>query len=86
MVRINVVFPEDVLEQIDEIARQEGKSRSMLLREASGKVIEEHRRRVEEIRRRSRREKALETLDRLGKKAGAWDGTAEVRKWRDARK
>lgn len=86
MVRINVVFSEDILEQIDGIAKKENKSRSLLLREAAEKVIEERRRKVEELRRRARRETAFETVDRLKKKSGAWDGVAVVRKWRDTLK
>lgn len=83
MVRINVVFSEDILEQIDGIAKKERKSRSLLLREAAEKVIEERRREIEELRRRALRKTAFETVDRLKKKSGSWDGVAEVRKWRD---
>ncbi len=38
----------------------------------------------EEIRLREQREKALNKLEQLRKKSVAWDGTAEVRKWRDS--
>ncbi|MBI5576822.1 MAG: ribbon-helix-helix protein, CopG family [Deltaproteobacteria bacterium] len=86
MVRINVIFSEDILEEIDVIAKQERKSRSLILREAAEKVIEERRRKAEELRRRARREAAFEAMDRLKKKSGAWDGVSEVRKWRDASK
>lgn len=86
MVRINVVFSEDLLEKIDDIAKKEKKSRSLVLREAAEGVIEERRRKAEEIRRRARRETAFETVDRLRKRCGTWNGVAEVRKWRDALK
>jgi metal-responsive CopG/Arc/MetJ family transcriptional regulator len=86
MVRINVIFSEDILEQIDGIAKQERKSRSLLLREAAEKAIEERRQKVEEVRRRARRETAFKTVDQLKKKTGAWDGVAVVRKWRDTLK
>ena len=84
MVRINTVFPETILEKLDSIARDENKSRSMLLREAAEKLIEEHRHRLEEKRRKDRMKRALDTQDKLRKKSGKWDGVSEVRKWREA--
>ena len=42
MVRINTAFQEDILEEIDSIAKEEGKSRSALLREVAKKLIREH--------------------------------------------
>jgi metal-responsive CopG/Arc/MetJ family transcriptional regulator len=86
MVRINVILSEDILEQIDGIAKQEKKSRSLLLREAAEKAIEERRNKIEGLRRRARREAAFEAVDRLKKKCGTWDGVAEIRKWRDMNK
>lgn len=84
MVRINTVFPETLLEKLDGIAKEEKKSRSMLLREAAEKLIEEHQRGLEERRRKERAKHALATQDKLRKKSGRWDGVAEVRKWREA--
>jgi metal-responsive CopG/Arc/MetJ family transcriptional regulator len=43
-----VVLPEDMIEKLDGIARDEKKSRSMLLREAAERLIEEHQMRLEE--------------------------------------
>ena len=86
MVRINTVFDEDLLRQLDDIARLEHKSRSRLLREAAEKLIEEHRCRREEEKRRARAGKAIARQDRVREKAGEWSGTAELRKWRDTRK
>ncbi len=84
MVRINTVFPESILEKLDSIAKDEKKSRSMLLREAAEKLIEEHQVRLEEKRRKERMKQALAVQDKLRKKAGRWNGVAEVRKWREA--
>ena len=84
MVRINTVFSETIFEKLDSIAKDEKKSRSMLLREAAEKLIEEHQRRLEEGLRKERMRRALDTQDKLRKKAGRWDGVAEVRKWREA--
>ncbi len=86
MVRINAVLSKAIVEELDAIAREEDKNRSELLREAAEKLIEEHRRRQEEQRRRARLERAVAAQDRLRKKSGAWDGVAEVRKWRESSK
>lgn len=86
MIRINTVFPETTLEKLDSIAKDEKKSRSMLLREAAEKYIDEHQRQVEEKLRKARMNTALVAQDRLRKKSGKWDGAAEVRKWRQAAK
>ncbi len=84
MVRINTVFPQTILEKLDGIAKDEKKSRSMLLREAAEKLIEEHQRRLEEKRRKERMKRAFDVQDRLRKKSGRWNGVSEVRKWREA--
>jgi metal-responsive CopG/Arc/MetJ family transcriptional regulator len=59
MIRINAVFPETTLEKLDSIAKDEKKSRSMLLREAAEKYIDEHQRQVEEKQRKARMTQAL---------------------------
>src|SRR4030042_631642 len=85
MVRINTVFREDILNEIDSIAKEEGKSRSALLREAAQKWIQEYRQmKTEEIKQRKLKQ-AIEVQDRLRKKAGQWDAVAELRKWRESR-
>ncbi len=86
MVRINAVLSEEIVEQLDNLAREEHKNRSELLREAAENLIAEHRRRQEEERRRARLERAVAAQDRLRNKSGAWDGVAEVRKWRESPK
>jgi metal-responsive CopG/Arc/MetJ family transcriptional regulator len=83
MLRVNVVLTEEIVAQIDAIAREENKNRSSLLREAALTRIEEHKRAAEERRRQARRRRALSVQDRLREKAGAWNGGAQVRKWRD---
>ena len=79
MVRINTILSEDIIEKLDDIAQEEHKSRSMLLREAAQKSMEET------IQREKMRE-AVSLQDRLRKKSGRWDGVAEVRKWRERAK
>ena len=82
MVRINALLSEDMIKELDKIAKDERKSRSSLLREAAVKLIEEYKHRVEERLRRERMGKAIDTQNRLRKKSGKWNGVAEVRKWR----
>lgn len=84
--RINAVLSEDIVAELDNLAREEHKNRSELLREAAENLIAEHRRRQEEERRRARLERAVAAQDRLRHKSGAWDGVAEVRKWRESSK
>ncbi len=83
MVRINAVLREDIVEELDIIAREENKNRSELLREAAEKLIAEHRLMKEEEFRRKRQAKSIAVQERLSKKSAGWDGVAEVRKWRE---
>ena len=85
MVRINTVFQEDILEKIDLIAKEEGKSRSALLREAAQKLIREHQHMKAEENRREKIKRAIDVQNGLRKKSGRWDGVAELRKWRESR-
>ncbi len=86
MVRVNIVLTRDIIEQLDDVAREEGKNRSEILREAALTRIEEHRRLVEEMKRQERVRRAVETQDRLREKGGDWDGLAEIRKWRNGKR
>jgi len=82
-VRINTVFPDEMLKQLDKIAQDSKKSRSMLLREATKMLIEDYQKRFEDARRKARIKNAISVQDSLRKKSGRWDGVAEVRKWRE---
>jgi metal-responsive CopG/Arc/MetJ family transcriptional regulator len=83
MVRINVVLREDIVEGIDQIARESGESRSSLLRKAAQKLIKEYQQHKAEEIRRKKTARAIQVQDRLRKKAGKWDAVAELRKWRE---
>lgn len=85
MMRINAVFQEDILEQIDLIAKEEGKSRSALLREAAQKLIREHQQMKAEEDRRKKIKRAIDVQNSLRKKSGQWDAVGELRKWRESR-
>jgi metal-responsive CopG/Arc/MetJ family transcriptional regulator len=83
MVRINTVFQEDLIEKIDRIAKEEGKSRSRILREAANKLIEDYQRQKSEEIRMKKVRQAITIQDRLRKKSGKWDSVSELRKWRE---
>ena len=83
MVRINAIFPEDMLQKLDDIAKDKKKSRSMLLREAIEKLIEEHQRQLEKNRRKTLIKHAIDVQDRLRRKSCKWDGVSEIREWRE---
>jgi metal-responsive CopG/Arc/MetJ family transcriptional regulator len=83
MVRINAVLREDIVEGIDEIAKETGESRSSLLRDAAQRLIKEYRQQKAEEMRRKKTTRAIQVQDRLRKKAGKWDAVAELRKWRE---
>ena len=83
MVRINTILSEDIVERLDNIARDEKKSRSKLLREAAKKLIEEYQHQLEEKHIKEIRKYAVDIQDRLRKKSGKWDGISEIRKWRE---
>lgn len=83
MVRINAVLREDIVEGIDQIAKESGESRSSLLRKAAQKLIKEYQQQKAEEIRRKKTARAVQVQDRLRKKAGKWDAVAELRKWRE---
>ena len=86
MVRINAIFPEEMLKELDSIGKSAKKSRSMLIREAVEKFIKEYHRKLEEDLRKNRIEQAIEIQNRLRDKTGKWDGVSELRKWREMAK
>lgn len=86
MVRINAVLKEEIVTELDVMASELHKSRSELLREAAENLLAEYRRKREEERRQARMREAMAKQDRLREKSGDWDGVAEVRKWREARR
>jgi metal-responsive CopG/Arc/MetJ family transcriptional regulator len=85
-VKVMVSFPEEFLEEVDRIAREEHRSRSELLREAMRLYIDMHwraRRPGDDPRVRS----AVATQNALARVAPGIgeDSAADVRRWREAR-
>ena len=84
--KVMVSFPEEFLEQVDRIAREEHRSRSELLREAIRLYIamrRGERRPGDDPRVRA----AVATQDALARLApgSGEDSAADVRRWREAR-
>ena len=85
MVRINAVFQEDIIEEIDRIAKEKGKSRSRLLREVAQSYIKQYQIQKAEDMKRRKIKTSMGVQDRIRQKSGKWDPVSEIRKWRDRR-
>jgi len=83
MARVNVFLKDDLLEEINEEAKEEGTNRSALIQTALQKYIEAKRQRREEEERRKKMQAASRKMDVLAKKLGKWDPQATIRKFRD---
>lgn len=84
MGRVNVFLKDDLLDQINEEAEEEGTNRSALIQAALEKYIEDKRRQREEEERRKKMQEASRKMDALAKKLGKWDPQATIRKFRDS--
>jgi CopG family transcriptional regulator/antitoxin EndoAI len=86
-VKVMVSFPDEFLEEVDRIAREEHRSRSELLREAVRLYIAARGRRLKPAD-NPLVQQAVATQDALSRLApGAGeDSMADVRRWREARR
>ena len=83
MGRVNVFLKDELLDQINEEAEEEGTNRSALIQAALEKYIEDKRRQREEEERRKKMQEASHKMDALAKKLGKWDPQTTIRKYRD---
>lgn len=79
VVKINISIPEELLEKLDEAAREAHSSRSAFITESLRQSLKEK----EEQRLLEKRLHAADVIDRIREECGPWDGTAEILKWRD---
>jgi metal-responsive CopG/Arc/MetJ family transcriptional regulator len=79
VVKINVSMSSEILEKLDEAARESNSSRSALLSLAVKRFLEEK----EERQKLERRLQAAERIIKIADEIGPWNGTAEILKWRD---
>lgn len=83
MSRVNVFLKDELLDEINEEAKEEGTNRSALIQTALKKYLDSKRREREEEEKRKKMRKACERMDRLAAKLGRWDAQGIIRKFRD---
>ncbi|WP_454062251.1 ribbon-helix-helix domain-containing protein [Candidatus Nitrospira salsa] len=85
MARVNVIIPDQILNDLDRAAAEESMSRSGLLQAATQRYLEERRLEKETAARKKKMEQAALKMDHLAKKFGKWDGVGTIREFRDQR-
>ena len=83
MARVNVFLKDELLDEINEEAKDEGTNRSSLIQTALEEYLQAKRKKREEEEKRREMKEASERMDRLAKKLGRWDAQAIIRKFRD---
>ncbi len=73
MARVNIMLPDDLLERIDQVAQQEGVSRSKLLRLAFMAYCQQREAVYENQRKQAAIEHGMTLQDSLRQKALPWD-------------
>jgi metal-responsive CopG/Arc/MetJ family transcriptional regulator len=84
MAKINVSLADDLLRDLDELARQFDRSRSGLVQEATTRYVASVHAEQAEAQRRASIEAAIATARALSAKVGAFDSTARIREDRDS--
>ncbi len=82
MPRVNIVLPDEILGQMDQVAEEEGLNRSELIRQAFGVYLE---RRAETDQRQQRQadiQKAMKLQDSLRQNLPPWDALKILREER----
>jgi len=81
--RVNVFLKDELLNEINEQAKEAGINRSALIQIALEKYIESKRLKREEEEKRKKMLEASRKMDVLAKKLGDWDAQAIIRNFRD---
>jgi predicted transcriptional regulator len=84
MAKVNVSLPDDLLEQVDELAAQADRSRSGFVQEATARYVVAVREERAEAERRASIERAAAGMRALSAKVGAFDATSAIRADRDS--
>ena len=83
MARVNVFLKDELLDEINEEAKDEGTNRSALIQSALEKYIEAKRHQREEEEKRKKMQEASRRIDQLAKELGHWDAVSIIRRFRD---
>ena len=80
--RVNITIDPETLRIADRVARRRNVSRSELIRTAIRQSADAQIRQDETEARRKQQREAIDTMDRLARKAGKWPSTEILRQWR----
>ncbi len=83
MSRVNVFLKDELLNKINEQAKEAGTNRSALIQIALEKYIESKRLEREEEEKRTKMLEASRKMDKLAERLGDWDPQETIRKFRD---
>ncbi len=83
MARVNVFLKDELLDEINEEAKDEGTNRSALIQTALEEYLQAKKKKREEEEKRKKMQEASRKMDALAKKLGDWDAQAIIRKFRD---
>ena len=83
MARVNVFLKDELLDEINEEAKEERTNRSALIQTALEKYIKAKRREREEEEKRQKMQEASRKIDELAKELGDWDPLPIIRRFRD---
>ena len=82
MPRVNIMLPDEVLEQMDQVAEEEGLNRSELIRHAFAAYLERRAENDQHQQRQADIQKAMELQDRLRQNLPSWDALKILREQR----
>jgi metal-responsive CopG/Arc/MetJ family transcriptional regulator len=82
MPRVNIVLPDELLAQIDQVAREEGLNRSQLIRAAFQTYVEQRSETNQRRKRQADIETAIEMQDRVRRSVDDWDPMEVLRQQR----
>ena len=83
MPRVNVVLPQKMLDELDEVVRLEGLNRSKLLRSAIELFFRHRLEKSERQRRQADIQQAIQIQDELRGDGDSWDALKTLRDGRD---
>lgn len=86
MTKINISIPQEILDEIDRVSKEEKKTRSELLRVAFSSYLDVLKEERREKKKQQSIDKAIQIQDEIRDKIGNVDLIKELRKWRDERK